>query len=46
MLPPHNKTIAELAKVEGIAEGTLYNWRQAARMARSLLPNRNNTPAG
>ncbi|MCU7888673.1 MAG: transposase, partial [Candidatus Thiodiazotropha sp. (ex Lucinoma aequizonata)] len=27
MLPPNNKTIPEIAKEEGICEGTLYNWR-------------------
>ncbi|MCU7908272.1 MAG: transposase, partial [Candidatus Thiodiazotropha sp. (ex Lucinoma aequizonata)] len=31
MLPPNNKTIPEIAKEEGICEGTLYNWRKAAR---------------
>ena len=31
MLPPNNKTIKELAKEEGISEGTLHNWRKAAR---------------
>lgn len=46
MLPPHNKTIAELAKEEGISEGTLYNWRKSARMAGRLLPDGDTTPAG
>lgn len=46
MLPPHNKTIAELAKEEGISEGTLYNWRKAARMSGRLLPDGDTTPAG
>ncbi|WP_293726461.1 transposase, partial [Thiolapillus sp.] len=31
MLPPNNKTIPEISKEEGISEGTLYNWRKAAR---------------
>lgn len=31
MLPPNNKPIPEIANEEGISEGTLYNWRKAAR---------------
>jgi transposase-like protein len=31
MMPPHNRSIVELAKEEGIAEATLYNWRREAR---------------
>jgi transposase-like protein len=46
MLPPHNKTIAKLAKEEGISEGTLYNWRKAGRRAGHLLPDGDTTPAG
>jgi transposase-like protein len=26
MLPPHNRSIPEIAKQEGISEPTLYNW--------------------
>ncbi|MCU7879298.1 MAG: helix-turn-helix domain-containing protein [Candidatus Thiodiazotropha sp. (ex Lucinoma aequizonata)] len=37
MLPPNNKTIPEIAKEEGICEGTLYNWRKAARAEGCLL---------
>ena len=29
MLPPNNKPISQLAKDEGIAQGTLYSWRAA-----------------
>lgn len=46
MLAPHNKTILELAKEEGVSEGTLYNWRKAARMADRLMPDGDITPAG
>lgn len=46
MLAPHNKTILELAKEEGVSEGTLYNWRKAARMAGRLMPDGDITPAG
>ncbi len=33
MLPPHNRSIPELAEEEGISEGTLYNWRRACEQA-------------
>ena len=38
MLPPSNKSIAEIAKEENISEATLYNWRKAARAEGRLLP--------
>ena len=31
LLPPHNRTIAELAEEEGISTATLYAWRRQAR---------------
>ena len=31
LLPPENRTVAEVAKEEGICEVTLYNWRKKAR---------------
>lgn len=46
MLPPNNKTIKELAEEEGISEGTLHNWRKAARAEGRLLPNGDSTPQG
>lgn len=46
MLPPHNKTIPEIAKEEGVSEGTLYNWRKAARAEGRLMPDGDSTPAG
>lgn len=38
LLPPHNRTIAELAREEGISAATLYKWRQNAREQGRLLP--------
>ena len=38
MLPPQSKTIPEITKEEGIAEGTLYNWRKAARAEGRMCP--------
>ena len=46
MLPPQNKTIKEIAQEEGISEGTLYNWRKAARAEGRLMPDGDRTPAG
>lgn len=46
MLPPQNKSIPEIAKEEGICEGTLYNWRKAARAAGRLMPDGDSTPQG
>ena len=46
MLPPNNKTIPEIAKEEGISEGTLFNWRKAARAEGRLMPNGDTTPTG
>ena len=46
MLPPHNKSIPELAKEEGISEGTLYSWRKAARAEGRLMPDGDSTPQG
>lgn len=46
MLPPHNKTIKELAQEEGICEATLYNWRKEARAQGRLLPDGDTSPQG
>jgi len=46
MLPPNNRSIAALAKEEGISDATLYNWRQRARNEGRLMPNSDNTPEG
>ncbi|MCU7880192.1 MAG: transposase [Candidatus Thiodiazotropha sp. (ex Lucinoma aequizonata)] len=46
ILPSNNKTIPEIAKEEGICEGTLYNWRKAARAEGRLMPDGDSTPTG
>ena len=38
LLPPHSRTVAEVADEEGISAATLYNWRKAARGQGRLLP--------
>lgn len=45
-LPPQNQSIPELAKEEGISEGTLYNGRKAARAEGRRLPDGDSTPQG
>jgi len=37
MVPPHNRSIKQLAREEGISEATLFNWRSKAR-EKGLLP--------
>jgi transposase-like protein len=46
MMAPHNRTIKELAREEGISEATMYNWRQEARGKGLLLPDGAAGPAG
>lgn len=46
MLPPSNKTIAEISKEEGISEATLYKWRKAARAEGRLMPDGDMSPNG
>ena len=46
MLPPHNKSIADISEEEGISTATLYNWRQAARAKGLLLPGGESTQEG
>ena len=31
LLPPYNRSVADVAKEEGISEQTLYNWRKTLR---------------
>ena len=38
--------VTELAEEEGISEGTLYNWRKAARGEGRLMPDGDSTPQG
>ena len=46
MMPPHNKTITELAREESICTATLYKWRREARKKGQLLPDGDSTPSG
>ena len=37
MVPPHNRSVVELAREEGFSEGTLYIWRRACETANASL---------
>jgi len=45
-MPPHNRSIRQIAGEEGISEGTLYNWRNEARTKGILLPDSDTGPEG
>ncbi|MCU8030893.1 transposase, partial [Shewanella sp. SM73] len=40
LLPPHNLTVAEVAREEGIAVQTLYHWRDKARKEGRPVPGK------
>jgi transposase-like protein len=46
MMPPHNRSIKQLAEEEGISEATLYNWRKQARAQGILMPDADAGPEG
>lgn len=46
LMPPNNKTVAEVAAEEGISEVTIYKWRKQARDAGQLLPDHGSGPEG
>jgi transposase-like protein len=46
MLPPHNRSVVELAEEEGISAATLYLWRKQARAEGRLLPDGDSAPEG
>lgn len=41
LLPPYSRSVAEVAKEEGIHEATLYNWRKALRESGAVVPDNN-----
>lgn len=43
LLPPHNLSLAEVAKSEGISEATLYNWRTQAKHQGNPVPGSGKT---
>lgn len=44
LLPPNNKSVASVAREEGVAEQTLYNWRKQARKQGQPVPGKKSTP--
>jgi transposase-like protein len=46
LLPPYNRSIAELSEEERISTATLYNWRTEARAKGRLLPATDREPEG
>ena len=38
LLPPYNRTLADLAKEEGVSTAPIYQWRKAARAKGHLVP--------
>lgn len=46
LMPPHNRTAADVAREEGIFSATPYNWRKEARERVRLLPAHSSGPEG
>lgn len=44
LLPPLNMTVAEVSRVEGIGQQTLYNWRDKAKLQGRPVPGNKPTP--
>ena len=40
LLPPHNLSVATVAREEGVSEQTLYNWRHQAKQAGHPVPGK------
>jgi transposase-like protein len=43
MLPPHNQSVAEVSREEGISDATLYNWRTQAKQQGLPVPGSGKT---
>lgn len=43
LLPPHNRSVAEVSREEGICEATLYNWRNKVRQQGVPVPGKKKT---
>ena len=43
LLPPYNKSVALVAREEGVAEQTLYNWRKQAKEQGQPVPGKKST---
>ena len=38
LLPPENRSVVSVARLEGISEQTLYNWLKRARREGAVVP--------
>ncbi len=43
LLPPYSRSVAEVAKEEGISDATLYYWRKQLRRSGAVVPNSNSS---
>mgnify|MGYP000117164073 CR=1 FL=1 len=43
LLPPSNMTVAEVSRIEGISDKTLYHWRTKAKQSGQPVPGRTST---
>ena len=43
LLPPLNRSVPEVSQEEGIAAGTLYHWRDKARLKGNVVPGNKKT---
>ena len=39
MMPPHNKSVAEIARETGLSEGTLHKWKKQAKKKGIPVPS-------
>ena len=46
LVPPHQRTVKDVAAEEGISPATLYHWRQQARLTGGLFPDDGPDPEG
>lgn len=44
LLPPHNLSVAQLARQEGISDVTLYTWRKQAKARGAVVPGSRKVP--
>jgi transposase-like protein len=44
LLPPHNLSVAELSRQEGISDVTLYAWRKQAMAGGNVVPGSSSIP--
>ena len=40
LLPPHNRSVPEVAKEEGISDQSLYNWLKQAKSKGLVVPGK------